>query len=149
MHLHQSSCKGTGKSITMSESTLGPLVGALLNFIHWLGRRKRTECFYFAHSLKIELYRYVLKSQIHIFLIWSLSLPCICAVLCSVASIMSDFLWPYGLQTTRLLCPWDSPCKNTGVGCGVIVPSSRRSSQPKDWNWVSYISSFGRQVLYH
>ena len=25
-------------------------------------------------------------------------------------------LRPYGLQTIRLLCPWDSPGKNTGVG---------------------------------
>ena len=25
-------------------------------------------------------------------------------------------LWPYELQPARLLCPWDSPGKNTGVG---------------------------------
>ena len=30
---------------------------------------------------------------------------------------MSDSLWPHGLQPTRLLCLWDSPAKNTGVGC--------------------------------
>ena len=24
---------------------------------------------------------------------------------------------PYGLYTARLFCPWDSPDKNTGVGC--------------------------------
>ena len=29
-------------------------------------------------------------------------------------SLMSDTLWPHG--PTRLLCPWDSPDKNTGVG---------------------------------
>ena len=29
---------------------------------------------------------------------------------------MSDSLLPTGLQPTRLLCPWDSPGKNTGVG---------------------------------
>ena len=23
----------------------------------------------------------------------------------------------HGLEPTRLLCPWDFPCKNTGVGC--------------------------------
>ena len=28
---------------------------------------------------------------------------------------MSDSLRPHGLQPTRLLCPWDSPGKNTGV----------------------------------
>ena len=26
-------------------------------------------------------------------------------------------LRPHGQQPTRLLCPWDSPGKNTGVGC--------------------------------
>ena len=30
---------------------------------------------------------------------------------------MSDSVRPYGLERTRLLCPWDSPGKNTGVGC--------------------------------
>ena len=32
-------------------------------------------------------------------------------------SVLSDSLRPPGLQPTRLLCPWDSPGKNTGVGC--------------------------------
>ena len=35
---------------------------------------------------------------------------------CSVASVVSDSLRPYGLQATRLLCPWNSPGKNTGIG---------------------------------
>ena len=34
----------------------------------------------------------------------------------SKSSVMSNSLQPYGLQPTRLLCPWDSPGKNTGVG---------------------------------
>ena len=29
---------------------------------------------------------------------------------------MSNSLWPRGLWPTRLLCPWDSPGKNAGVG---------------------------------
>ena len=28
---------------------------------------------------------------------------------------------PYGEQPTRLLCPQDSPGKNTGVGCHVLL----------------------------
>ena len=41
----------------------------------------------------------------------------------SVASVMSNSLWPYGLQPRvyRLLCPWDSPDMNTGVGCHVLL----------------------------
>ena len=30
-------------------------------------------------------------------------------------------LWPYRLWPTRLLCPWDSPGKNTGVGCRALL----------------------------
>ena len=36
---------------------------------------------------------------------------------CQVASVMSNSLQPYGLQPSRLLCPWDFPGKNTGVRC--------------------------------
>ena len=43
----------------------------------------------------------------------------ICArtLACWVASVVSDSLWPCRLYPTSLLCPWDSPGKNTGVGC--------------------------------
>ena len=33
-----------------------------------------------------------------------------------IHSVMSSCLRLHGLQPTRLLCPWDSPDKNTGVG---------------------------------
>ena len=35
--------------------------------------------------------------------------------------VMSDSLRPYGLHPARLFCPWDSPNKNTGVGCHVLL----------------------------
>ena len=31
--------------------------------------------------------------------------------------MLSDSLRPHGLLPTRILCPWDSPGKSTGVGC--------------------------------
>ena len=34
---------------------------------------------------------------------------------------MSDSLQPYGSLPARLLCPWDSPGKNTGVGCHALL----------------------------
>ena len=40
---------------------------------------------------------------------------------CSVVSVVSDSLWPHGLWHTRLLCPWDSLGKNTGVGCHALL----------------------------
>ena len=36
-------------------------------------------------------------------------------LLCVQLSEVSNSVWPHG--PTRLLCPWDSPGKNTGVGC--------------------------------
>ena len=36
-----------------------------------------------------------------------------CMLSCSV---VSDSMWPHGLQPTRLLCPWDFPGKSTRVG---------------------------------
>ena len=38
-----------------------------------------------------------------------------------VASVVSDSVRPHGLQPTRLLRPWDSPGKNTGVGCHALL----------------------------
>ena len=32
-----------------------------------------------------------------------------------------QFLWPHGFYPTRLLCPWDFPGKNTGVGCHFLL----------------------------
>ena len=40
---------------------------------------------------------------------------------CSVAKSCLTLLQPHGLYSTRLLCPWDSPGKNTGVGCHFFV----------------------------
>ena len=36
-------------------------------------------------------------------------------------SVVSESLQPHGLKPTRLLCPWDFPGKNTGVGCHFLL----------------------------
>ena len=36
-------------------------------------------------------------------------------------SVTSGSLWPHGLKPARLLCPWDSPGKNTGMGCHALL----------------------------
>ena len=56
---------------------------------------------------------------------------------CLVTSVVSESLQPHGLQPAMLLCPWDSPGQNTGVGCPT---ASRGSSQPRDQTGVSYVS---------
>ena len=40
---------------------------------------------------------------------------------CSLASVTSDSAQPHGLEPARLLCPWDSPSRNTGVGCHALT----------------------------
>ena len=40
---------------------------------------------------------------------------------CISCSVMSDSLRPHGLQPSRFLCPWNSPGKNTGVGCHFLL----------------------------
>ena len=41
--------------------------------------------------------------------------------LCVSHLVVSDSFRPHGLQPTRLLYPWDSPGKNTGVGCHFLL----------------------------
>ena len=36
-------------------------------------------------------------------------------------SVVSDSVRPHGLWPTKLLCPLDSPGKNTGVGCQFLL----------------------------
>ena len=36
-------------------------------------------------------------------------------------SVMSNFLQSHGLWHAGILCPWDLPSKNTGVGCHFLL----------------------------
>ena len=38
---------------------------------------------------------------------------------------MSDSVQPHRQQPNRLLCPWDSPGKNTGVGCHFLLQTTQ------------------------
>ena len=40
---------------------------------------------------------------------------------CFGCSVVSNSLWPHGLQPARLLHPWNYPGKNTGVGCHSLL----------------------------
>ena len=42
-------------------------------------------------------------------------------MICVSCSVVSDSLQLHGLEPTRFLCPWDSPGKNTGVGCHALL----------------------------
>ena len=71
---------------------------------------------------------------------------CVCVLSWSV---LSDSLRPHGLQpsprkTDRLLCPWDYPGENTGVGCHFLF----QGIKPRDWTRISCGSCIGRWILY-
>ena len=42
---------------------------------------------------------------------------------------MSDSVWPHRQQPTRLRHPWDSPGKNTGVGCHFLLQCMKVKSE--------------------
>ena len=44
---------------------------------------------------------------------------------------MSDSVRPHRWQPTRLPCPWDSPGKNTGVGCRFLLQCMKVKSESK------------------
>ena len=44
---------------------------------------------------------------------------------CVRCSVVSDSLQLHGLESARLLWPWNSPGKNTGVGCHFLLQISR------------------------
>ena len=53
------------------------------------------------------------------FLAYSLVYGVCCC--CYVASVVSNSVRPHRRQATRLPGPWDSPSKNTGVGCHFLL----------------------------
>ena len=48
--------------------------------------------------------------------VWDFTSP-----VCINCLVVPDSLLPQGLEPARLLCPWDSPSKNTGVGCHPLL----------------------------
>ena len=43
--------------------------------------------------------------------------------------VVSDSVRPHRQQPTRLHCPWDSPGKNTGVGCHFLLQCMKVKSE--------------------
>ena len=57
------------------------------------------------------------------------SICCCCCCCCYVASVMSDSVRPQRRWPTRLPRPWDSPGKNTGVGCHFLLQCMKVKSE--------------------
>jgi len=56
----------------------------------------------------------------------NVSKQCCC---CYVTSVISNSMWPYRRQPTRLCRPWESPGKNIGVGCYFLLQCMKVKSE--------------------
>ena len=56
-------------------------------------------------------------------------LPMSVLLLLLSASVVSDSVRPHTRQSTRLPSPWDSPGKNTGVGCHFLLQCMKGKSE--------------------
>ena len=52
---------------------------------------------------------------------------------------MSDSVRPHRQQPTQLPHPWDSPSKNTGVGCHFLLQSMKVKSEKWKWSHFSRV----------
>ena len=64
----------------------------------------------------------------------------------SVCSVMSDSLGPRGLSPPRLLCPWNSPGKNTRVSCYFLLQGIFLT-QGSNLHFLHHLHD--RWILYH
>ena len=58
-------------------------------------------------------------------------------------SVISDSLQPHGLKPPRLVCLWDSPGRNTGMGCYFLL----QGIFPTQGSNLGLLHC--RQILYH
>ena len=76
-------------------------------------------------------------------LVSGVSVVCAC-VYASVCAQSLSYVWLVGLWLTRLLCPWNSPGKNTGVYCYSLLQEvfltqglkPHLTTEPP-WKWIS------------
>ena len=54
---------------------------------------------------------------------------CLLLLLLLVASVVSDSVLPHRQQPTRLPHPWDSPGRNTGLGCHFLLQCMKVKSE--------------------
>ena len=74
--------------------------------------------------------------RIWLYRVWVITPPLMVSDDDVSGSDLSDSLW-LCLQPARLLCPWDFPDKNTGVGCHFLLHGvlSIQGSNPRLLHW--------------
>ena len=93
---------------------------------HWSNTKQNR--LHYGKSSQVE--NFVFTNEMYINIKCICMCVCVCAHVCVCAKLLQlcPTLWPYGLYPTRLLCPWDSPGKKTGVVARIF---SRASSRPR------------------
>ena len=61
--------------------------------------------------------------------LWVWAIELLLLLLSRFSRVMSDSVQPHRWQPTRLPCPWDSPGKNTGVGCHFLLQCMKVKSE--------------------
>ena len=75
-------------------------------------------------SLNCLMSVYLIYNMFNEMIQYVLSLNCLMKLFISLNvsnSVMSSSFQPQGLQPARFLCPWNSPGKNTEVGCHFLL----------------------------
>ena len=95
----------------------------------WIQVHKNKTCVYICIYRFIDVYLYTNVIYIYICVYTHTH-----TYMCLFTSVVSDSLWPHGLQPTRLFCPW---ILHARILEWVAMPSSRGFSSPRDWTRVS------------
>ena len=107
-------------------------------FCKWLKHRIKSVHVYIGASLATQLVKKppaVKETRVRY--------VCVYMGVCMLShSAVSDSLQHHGLQPTRLLCPWDSPGKDAGVGScsllqGIFLTQGLNPSRPH-CRWILY-----------
>ena len=83
-------------------------------------------------------YNYMINTNMYIFICYVYVCVCVCVCVC-VGSHFGHVQLFVTLWTHQLLSPWDSPCKNTGVGCHALLQGI---SLTQGWN--PHLSCIGK-----
>ena len=105
-----------------------------------------------SQSFGLRWKRYTLNLQLANCRLRLLSLHNSMSQFLTVSFLLSIYIYAWlfvTLWTVAYQASWSMGILQARILEWIAIPSSRGSSQPRDWTCVSYVSCIGRQVLYH
>ena len=101
-----------------------------LNLEHYSNVTSSEDMPSMTNLLKAETVSHILFLSLCYFsILWSVSILYMNAMLNAKSLQSCPTLWPHRGQPTRLPHPWDSPGKNTGVGCHFLLQCTKVKSE--------------------